>query len=269
MTNAIGLLFVCVLWPLVWYSMFPADNGTLSWGLALSSGLLAAVWFPIASALARKLEKAHKTKDDSMAYGWDWLVRPIQTEQPAGSLLDELAKGWYALAGLQAFGMIGRAFMGQPVNYVSDLVLQALGGYLLPRSRSRVLAVVLFLYGIGSVVAAHLGFLEARNVFRTIFQLLVGFRGVQATMVYHSKAGSVPIWKHVAMVWIMLFLATLILIPVFAFVRGFGEALFARKISGDILGAMHYMTLLAVHLMTKRRFPMVVRPLSAMGGTAV
>lgn len=260
MTNAAGILFILILWPLVWSRIFPTDTGTLSWGLAFSTGLLGAAWAHIANAIDRKLEKPHETKSDSMAYGWNWLVQPIRTEQRAVAALDELAKGWYALASLQAIGMAQERKPCQPVNTVSDLVLQALGGYLLPRIRSRVLAIVLLLYGIGNVAAAYLGFMGARNVIRTVFQLLVGFRGAQATMVYHSKAETVTVWKNVAIIGAMLLAAAFIVILGGLVARDVAEALFALKISGDIVGAVVYMALLAVHLKTRRRFPCVVRP---------
>lgn len=39
-----------------------------------------------------------------------------------------------------------------------------------------------------------------RNVILAVFQVLLGFRGLQATIVYHRKVGTVLVWKNVAIV---------------------------------------------------------------------
>jgi hypothetical protein len=203
-----------------------------------------------------------------MTKSWEWIVGPIKTEERAAAVLGKLGKGWYVFAGFEAAVYLSLLVGGQLALFVlrlflqpgaGDVVLCAIAGYFLPRTRSRLFAIALLLYAIGNAGAGVGLWIEGgiRTIFSTlIFQLLLALRCVQVTMTYHSKAGSVTIWKNVAII-VALQIGSILVVLIGA---GVLEAVFAWEIPVDIPASLKYVACIAVYFTTRRRFPLIMPP---------
>lgn len=154
-----------------------------------------------------------------------WLFAPITTQEDAERVIKDLAKGWYALAGLQAVVGLILFFSGKnSVNFISDVPVLLLGGYFLQKNKSRTFSFVLLAYALsiaGLTIASRLGQYEGgKNVVLALLLVWIAYRGVRATFVYHAQLRSEIIWKNVAIVSSIAIAITLVVfvLAVFAFV---------------------------------------------------
>ena len=103
--------------------------------------------------------------------------------------LATLSTAWYVLAALQSL-VIGIQILGgaQPSADLMDPVLCVVGGYFLRRRKSRVLAVLLFVYALlvlAVTTAALIGVTPGgRNIALAGVMVVVGWRGIRATIIY-------------------------------------------------------------------------------------
>jgi hypothetical protein len=144
---------------------------------------------------------------------WSWLVAPIKNDIDASQVLSEMSKGWYAVAAINAIAyailFYTRGTGGE--NFL-DVLFCLLAGYYLPRRKSRTFAAVLLIYAgtVGAVTfASRAGLYEGtggKNIILVLILLLVAYRGVRATFVYHRSINTIISWKNVLIVWIVALL---------------------------------------------------------------
>jgi len=142
---------------------------------------------------------------------WRWLTAKIENEVDAIEILNSLAKGWYALAIWVTIGGIVFLSPGRGISYFSVVIENAIlyfaAGYFLPKRRSRTFSVVLFICALllaSLSLAYRLGLYEGTGVKSIVFAVLavvIAYRGVRATFVYHARVNSETLWKNVIIVW--------------------------------------------------------------------
>ena len=117
--------------------------------------------------------------------------------------ISALARAWYFIAGLQAALQILLIWLyaGFVANLV-DPTICAFGGYFLGTRKSRALAVSLFVYALAAGALTVVGRGDGRGggveLILALVIVVMGWRGVQATSVYHRVNGLRTAWKHVA-----------------------------------------------------------------------
>lgn len=137
----------------------------------------------------------------------EWLIAPLLTEADVTKTLVTLSKFWYAIAVLTFLLRTISVLIGSvSYEFVVDVGICALGGYFLPKRKSRSFSVFLLSYAIFVFVlkfGARFGMWEgtSQNIILPILALLIGYRGVHATFVYHSLLKSQTVWENVLIVW--------------------------------------------------------------------
>lgn len=96
----------------------------------------------------------------------------------------------------------------------------------------------------------------SKNVVLAVVAFLLGYRGVQATLVYHRVAASVTVWKNVAVVVAAHFVAGTVVFLGALVVDAVASQLSERALT-QWLGICWIAASLLVHLATRRRFPTV------------
>jgi hypothetical protein len=147
---------------------------------------------------------------------WDWLLAPIRTETDATEVLTTIAKWWYGLAGLGAFlGIIFLLLRKVSIVFAADVGVFTLAGYFLPRRKSRTFSVFLFIFALLVAVETFKTRFGLQggiggNIILAVFAVLVGYRSIYATFVYHARVNSQTNWKNVLIVWSITIGATLL-----------------------------------------------------------
>jgi len=203
--------------------------------------------------------------------GMDLFVAPIKTEHDAVKTIGELAKGWYALAGIIAVSGLLLFYLGVGnLYFIVDTFLFLTAGYFLPERKSRTFAVALFLYAVvitGLTFAVWAGLYEGsgkKNIVLALVMLWMAYRGMKATFVYHSTVKSQIVWKHVAIVLVIGAVATVFMVYLTFGVIGFIEGARGITITEDQFGAYLFTSLAATwcvcFIFLSMRFPCVTLP---------
>ncbi len=193
---------------------------------------------------------------------WAWLTTPLQTETNATETLRTIGKWWYGLAGVNAF--LGIIFLRLPdmITLTIDLIIYVLAGYFLPRRKSRTFSVFLLIFALIMTVETfiiHLGLQEGvgGNIILALLALLMGYRAVHATFVYHARVNSQTIWKNVLIVWSITIVANTLVFFMVLVGSVFLEEFFGIYLSDEQMGNYHFVFLLVICaicfvLLTKR-----------------
>lgn len=128
------------------------------------------------------------------------------TPENADKNISDIAKGWYALAGLQAVLLAVIAWSTGVLDAdLLDPLVPLIGGYFLGRRKSRAVAVTLMAYALGTAATTIANKLDlyghgGTNVLLALFVLLWGWRGIRATWIHHQARGNPVAWARVAAV---------------------------------------------------------------------
>jgi hypothetical protein len=195
----------------------------------------------------------------------------LETAPDAQAALDSVGKGWLFVGVLSAVaGTIFLFFKNGSPLFLADVGLQILAGILLPRSRSRLLAVLLLLYSFltfGATIGNRLTGAsdEGGNVLLAIFVVLIGFRGVWAAFAFHRAARSVVNWMNVAIV-LGIYLAESIAVFLLGVLVACGFELAELEVSDNGLGGLMMVLVTAfwggTYLLVRRRLAWI-RPSQA------
>jgi hypothetical protein len=122
------------------------------------------------------------------------IFAPIRTKEDAEGALKEVSKALYVFAVLQLIlgvGLLGMVF-GNPAFLLGllDVAVYAIAAYLLPKNKSKPLAMLIFVVTIltaGMTLLARGGvFVGGQNIILATLAIYVGYRAVLATSVYHK-----------------------------------------------------------------------------------
>jgi hypothetical protein len=137
-----------------------------------------------------------------MARTSSWLSSPIESAADADALLVTLGRGLYAIAALQAVFGAFLAWQSGSAAVFGDVVFWLVAGFLLPRTRSRILAVMVLLAALGVAAttfgARFGGGTGGKNIVLALLLVGVGVRAVIATVRYHRFQQSRVWWRNVA-----------------------------------------------------------------------
>lgn len=196
--------------------------------------------------------------------GW---LSPINSVADADAVLSELRKALYVVAALQGVFGAFLATRGGTLEFVGDVAFCLFAAFLLPRTRSRGLAVFVLVWAVGGAgvtLAARFGKASGgRNVFLALLVVGLTVRGVLATMRYHRLRGSRVWWRNVAIVT-SLYVAAAVVVFV-AGVIGFAisEAIgfeWSDAATGMWLMWFTGLSALVIYLASRRWLPLLVPP---------
>jgi hypothetical protein len=203
--------------------------------------------------------------------GWDWLVAPIKSEADAAKALSETSKLFYVYAALSAVGGAIFFYLGsESGDILLDVLFCLLGGYYLPRRKSRALAIFLLMYAAAVTAltfASRAGLYEGtggKNIILTLFLLATAYRGVRGACAYHRTINTTILWKNVLIVWaVALFLGGVVyfvaVISIGVYEQISGPQL-SEEAFGMWSGLVLAVTLTITFVLLTRRFPFASFP---------
>jgi len=184
------------------------------------------------------------------------LFSKIETREQAQKAINEVAYGLYILAAIQ---FILLYLLLHSKLALSDVVFMLSMGFILQRSRSRSVAIIITIYAVyisAATLATKIGISHegGTNVFLAAIVAYAAYRGVVGTFVYHQHMNCRSDAKHIV---ILSIIASVLTIVVFFFTIFVGIAVgynLDRDDDVNALGLVLLMTILATWLVVFNRF---------------
>jgi len=183
--------------------------------------------------------------------------------------IGQLCKAWLVIGGVQAlvFFLLLLNGRGDPLLGALSTLLAAVGGYFLGARKSRAVAVVLFIYSLSVAIPAVAGFSRRPNavgIALAALFVLISWRGLRATWVYHRAMGLRTAWKRVVLI---SGLATLVSILAFigmavavAILHPDSRDESVKRLMGELFMILVGLSFVLIVAPLTRRYPFARRP---------